>query len=121
MRIVIDMQGAQSTASRTRGIGRYTMSLSVALLRNRGQHEIIAALSGLFPDTIEPIRAAFYDLLPQENIRVWDAPGPVDYLRAPPWRRHIAEQIREHFLAGLNADVALVGSLFEGLTDDAVT
>ena len=121
MRIVVDMQGAQSTASRTRGIGRYTMSLSEALLRNRGEHEIILALSGLFPDTIEPIRAAFYDLLPQENIRVWDAPGPVDYLRAPPWRRHIAEQIREHFLADLQADVALVSSLFEGLIDNAVT
>jgi len=121
MRIVIDMQGAQSTASRTRGIGRYTTSLTEALLRNRGEHEIVLVLSDLFPDTIEPIRAAFYDLLPQENIRVWDAPGPVDYLRAPPWRRHIAEQIREHFLANLKADVVLVGSLFEGLIDDAVT
>ena len=84
MRIVVDMQGAQSTASRTRGIGRYTMSLSEALLRDRGEHEIVLALSGLFPDTIEPIRAAFYDLLPQENIRVWDAPGPVDYLTRSP-------------------------------------
>src|SRR2546427_5157625 len=121
MRIVIDMQGAQSTGSRARGIGRYTMSLSEALLRNRGEHEIILALSGLFPDTIEPIRAAFYDLLPQENIRVWDAPRPVDYLSAPPWRRRIAERIREHFLADLKADVALVSSIFEGLGDNATT
>ena len=76
MRIVIDMQGAQ-TESRFRGIGRYTTSFSQAIARNRGEHEILLALNGLFPDTIEPIRAAFDGLLPQENIRVWYAPGPV--------------------------------------------
>ena len=70
MRIVIDMQGAQ-TESRFRGIGRYTMSFTQALVRNRGEHEIILALNGLFPDTIEPIRAVFDGMLPQENIRVW--------------------------------------------------
>jgi len=76
MRIVIDMQGAQ-TESRFRGIGRYTMSFAQAVVRNGGEHEIILALSGLFPETIEPIRAAFDGMLPQENIRVWHAPGPV--------------------------------------------
>ncbi len=76
MRIVIDMQGAQ-TESRFRGIGRYTMSFTQAIVRNRGKHEVFLALSGMFPHTIEPIRAAFHGLLPQENIRVWHAPGPV--------------------------------------------
>ena len=57
MRVLIDLQGAQ-TESRFRGIGRYTMSFTQALVRNRGDHEIILALNGLFPDTIEPIRAA---------------------------------------------------------------
>lgn len=121
MRIVIDLQGAQSPASHTRGIGRYTMSLCPALLRNRGEHEIILALSGLFPDTIEPIRAAFHDLLPPENIRVWDVPCPVDYSSAPKSRRDIAEHIREHFLAYLKPDMVLVSSLFEGFADDVVT
>ncbi|MGQ9485726.1 MAG: hypothetical protein ACUVSA_12370 [Desulfosoma sp.] len=76
MRIVIDMQGAH-TESRFRGIGRYTMSFAHAVVRNRGEHEVILALNGLFPETIEPIRVAFDGLLPQENIRVWHAPGPV--------------------------------------------
>src|SRR5882672_1579901 len=120
MRIVIDMQGAQNE-SRFRGIGRYTMSFSQAIARLRGEHEIILALSGLFPDTIEPIRAAFDGLLPQENIRVWNAPGPVDYISAPKWRRDIAKHIREYFLAHLEPDVVLVTSLFEGLVDNAVT
>ena len=76
MRIVIDMQGTQ-TESRFRGIGRYTMSFVQAVVRNRGEHEIILALSNLFPNTIEAIRTAFDGVLPQENIRVWHAPGPV--------------------------------------------
>ena len=44
MRIVIDMQGAQSTGSRNRGIGRYTLSLAQAVARNRGGHELALRL-----------------------------------------------------------------------------
>ncbi|MCP3177580.1 glycosyltransferase [Desulfuromonas sp. KJ2020] len=121
MRIVIDMQGAQ-TESRFRGIGRYTMSFAQAVVRNRGEHEVILALSGLFPDTIEPIRAAFDGLLPQHNIRVWQAPGPVreEHLGNDS-RRKVAELLREAFLASLHPDVIHISSLFEGYVDDAVT
>ena len=121
MRIVIDMQGAQ-TESRFRGIGRYTLSLAQAIVRNRGGHEIILALGGLFPHTIEPMRAAFDGLLPQENILVWHAPGPVRECEpGNEWRREVAERIREAFLAGLRPDVVYMSSLFEGYVDDAVT
>lgn len=121
MRIVIDMQGAQ-TESRFRGIGRYTMSFAQAVVRNRGEHEVILALNGLFPETIEPIRAAFDGLLPQENIRVWHAPGPVRECEpGNETRREAAELIREAFLASLRPDVIHISSLFEGYVDDAVT
>ncbi len=121
MRIVIDMQGAQ-TSSRLRGIGRYSFSLIEAMVRNRGEHEIVLALSGQFPDSIEPIRAQFAGLLPAESIRVWHAPGPI--LEADPHnktRRESAELIREAFLASLQPDVLHVISLFEGYVDNAVT
>jgi glycosyltransferase involved in cell wall biosynthesis len=122
MRFVIDMQGAQSTGSLNRGIGRYTLSLALAIVRNRGDHEVILALSGLFPEAIEPIRVAFYGLLPQENIRVWVSPNPVCHRSSQDdWRRHSAELVREAFLASLKPDIVLVSSLFEGLGDDAVT
>ena len=121
MRVVIDMQGAQ-TESRFRGIGRYTLSFSQAVVRNRGEHEIILALCGLFPDTIEPIRAAFEGLLPQENIRVWHAPGPVaESQPGNDTRRETAELLREAFLASLQPNVIHICSLFEGYGDDAVT
>lgn len=121
MRIVIDMQGAQ-TESRFRGIGRYALSFAQGIVRNRGEHEVILALSGLFPDTIEFIRTAFDGLLPQENIRVWYAPGPIaEGYTENNARREVAELIREAFLASLQPDVTHVSSLFEGYCDDAVT
>ena len=121
MRIVIDMQGAQAD-NRQRGIGRYTFSLSQAIVRNRGKHEVFIALNGLFPETIEPIRAAFDKLLPQEHIRIWQTPGPVNSLgKENDWNRLAAELVREAFLARLNPDVVIVSSLFEGLGDNAVT
>jgi glycosyltransferase involved in cell wall biosynthesis len=122
MRIVIDLQGAQSPKSRSRGIGRYSLSFALALARNLGEHELVVTLSNLFPTTIEPLRASFDGLLSQDNIRVWAAPAKVDYARPEnTWRRQAAEYIREAFLASLNPDVVHISSLFEGLEDDAVT
>lgn len=122
MRIVIDMQGAQSSGSRNRGIGRYTQSLVQAIVNNRGGHEIIIALNGAFPESIGPIRAAFDGILPVENIRVWEAPAPVASVdNANTWRRKTGELLREAFLASLRPDCVLVTSLFEGLSDDAIT
>jgi glycosyltransferase involved in cell wall biosynthesis len=121
MRIVIDMQGAQ-TESRFRGIGRYTLSFVKAIVRNCGEHEVFLALSGLFPDTIEPMRAEFSGLLSQENIRVWYAPGPVKEAESGnETSRLVAELIREAFLISLQPDVIHITSLFEGYVDDAVT
>ena len=121
MRIIIDLQGAQ-TESRFRGIGRYALSFALAVARNRGNHEVFIALSGFFPDTIEPVRAAFDGIVPQENIRVWHAPGPVmesaldNYIR-----RQNAELIREAFLSSLRPDIIHITSLFEGYIDNAIT
>jgi glycosyltransferase involved in cell wall biosynthesis len=120
MRIVIDLQGAQG-ASRHRGIGRYSLSLAKAMVRNRKDHEVLIALNGMFPDSIEPIRGAFDDLLPQSNIRVWEAAGPTNPHGAENgWRRRAAELIREAFLASLQPDVVHITSIFEGFYDDAV-
>jgi len=122
MRIVIDLQGAQSTGSRTRGIGRYSLGLTKGLLRLRGAHEVLIALSDQFPETIEPLRVEFEGLVPPQNIRVWRALNRVaecDPSNAA--RRRAAELLRECFLASLAPDFVIVTSLFEGFADDAVT
>jgi glycosyltransferase involved in cell wall biosynthesis len=121
MRIVIDLQGVQSE-SRFRGIGRYSLSFSKAIARNRGSHEVFLALSDQFIETIEPIRAAFEGLIPQDNIRVWSSLSPT--LESHPGndqRREVAELIREAFLASLKPDLIHISSLFEGFVDNTVT
>lgn len=121
MRIVLDLQGAQ-TESRFRGIGRYSMSFAHAVVRNRGDHEIILALSGLFPETIDPIREAFKGVLPPQAIQVWNASGPVrEDHEGNRVRREHAEEVRERFIASFAPDFVHVSSLFEGYVDDAVT
>ena len=121
MRLVIDLQGAQGS-SRHRGIGRYGMSLAQGLLRHRGKHDVFIALNGAFPDTIQPIRDALHEVIPDENIVVWEGPHHVsagDPQNAA--RRQAVELVRESALARLRPDYVLVSSLFEGLGDDIVT
>jgi hypothetical protein len=122
MRIVIDMQGAQSSGSRNRGIGRYTSALVMGMLRNNATHEIILALNAAFPESIEAVRESVFDVLPLENIKVWSAVSPISFIDSEhTFYRKTAELIREAFIADLNPDVVLVTSLFEGLVDDAVS
>lgn len=119
MRIVIDMQGAQ-TESRFRGIGRYSLALAQGIVRNRGKHEVFLVLNGMLNDSIENIRAAFADLLPQSHIRVWYAEGPVsDRDPANKARREVAELIRQACIDDLQPDVVHVTSAVEGYIDDA--
>ena len=121
MRIVIDMQGAQ-TESRYRGIGRYSLSLALAIARQRGEHEIVLALNGFFAETILPIREAFHGILPVANILVWNGVSPTRETSLDNrLRREISERLREAFLQALCPDLILVTSLFEGFGDDAVT
>jgi glycosyltransferase involved in cell wall biosynthesis len=121
MRIVIDMQAIQ-TDSRMRAIGISTLAFTQSLVKARGEHEIILALSGLLPDDIDTIRSTFVGLLPQANIRVWHAPGPVrEGVQGNDGRRETAELLREAFLASLRPDVIHISNLFEGYLDDALT
>ncbi|UOD31186.1 glycosyltransferase [Massilia violaceinigra] len=120
MRIVIDLQGAQSE-SRFRGIGRYSLALALGVARNAGQHEIWLVLNGALGASIIDLRRSFAGLVPPERIRVFDIPGPVAEIEAGnSGRARAAELTREHYIAQLRPDAVLVTSLFEGFVDDAV-
>lgn len=120
MRIVIDLQGAQ-TESRFRGIGRYSLSLAKAMVRNGAGHEFFIVLNGLFPETIELLRAEFEGLLPRERIRVWESAAPVQAVDpANNWRRQAAELVREAFIQSLKPDFVHISSLMEGMRDNGV-
>ena len=120
MRILIDLQGAQS-ASRHRGIGRSTLAHALAMARNKGTHEVFILLNGMLQESIRPIRDLFAPWLPASHIRVWQAIAPVDASEdANGTRRAIAQLLRDDVIREIQPDVLHVGSLFDGFGDDAV-
>lgn len=121
MKIVMDLQGAQSE-SRYRGIGRYSLSLAEAVARRPRGHDIHVALNGAFVDTIQPIRDQLKGLVARQNVHVWHVPLPVIARDScNDGRRAAAEIVREAALDALNADVIHVSSIFEGYVDNSVT
>jgi len=121
MRVVIDLQGAQ-TESRFRGIGRYSTSLAQAMARNAGDHEIWVAVNGAFPDGITGIHAALEGLVPRQRIRQFNTFRAVGYPdRGHAWTRNASELMWEAFIEGLQPDFVHVSSLFEGAQGGAVT
>jgi glycosyltransferase involved in cell wall biosynthesis len=120
MRIVLDLQGCQSV-SRLRGIGRYSLALAKAILRNAGSHEVWIVLNDLFPDTVEPIRASLAGLLPDERVVVFSVPRFARFQGANDWRSRAAVLIREHAIAELEPDLVHISSLFEGYVDDSIS
>jgi glycosyltransferase involved in cell wall biosynthesis len=121
MRIVIDLQGAQCD-SRFRGIGRYSLSLALAMARNAGQHDVWLALNSAFPQSILDLRQTFDGLVDPKHIRVFNNSGhTAEVVPDNAWRVRASERMREHFLEQLQPDVIHVPTLFEGYGDDAVT
>lgn len=120
MRILLDLQGAQGE-SRLRGIGRYSLSLALAVARNNRDHDLHLLLNGAFPESVDQIREVFGGVLPMGNIHVLHLPLPVSGReRANDRRRRHAEVIREAAIATLCPDILHVSSLFEGFADNVV-
>lgn len=121
MLLLLDLQGCQN-GSRHRGIGRYSLSLAKALLRNRGSHRVMLLLNGLFADTLEPLRQEFEGLAAPEDFIVFDVPGPVNELQEEnAWRVQAAELLREALIAELAPDAVLICSMVEGAMDNTVS
>ena len=121
MKILIDIQGCQ-TASRLRGIGRYSLNLAEAIVRNCGRNRIIILANGAFGEDLATLRALFSPRIPPQDFVVFDADFPVaEHDEANEVRCRLAEASRERLIATIAPDVVLILSLFEGFLDDAVT
>ena len=121
MRLVIDMQGAQ-TASRDRGIGRYTLSLVRWLIQIAEHHEVILFINAALREGADALITEFRQLLPQEQIVVFEPMVPLSFSAIGNRARVLAmETMREAMLVDLEPDVVLLTSLFEGYQDDALT
>jgi glycosyltransferase involved in cell wall biosynthesis len=120
MRILIDLQGAQGL-SKLRGVGRYSLSISLAIAKEPMGHEVHIALNGVFLESTSEISSLFKKILPENRVHIWD--GMSDVTGSNPknlWRRKCSEAIRETFFISLCPDVVFVPSFFDGFGDDAV-
>ena len=123
MRILIDMQGAQSE-SRYRGIGRYSLALvkHLVTLERGQQHEFLLLLNTRLADAADELIKVFRSLLPAGNILMLEPLSGLAWRDTPNhWRALVMEQLREAVIADLQPDVVLLTSLFEGFHDDAIT
>ncbi|MES2142200.1 MAG: FkbM family methyltransferase [Pseudomonadota bacterium] len=119
MRIIIDLQSAQGI-SRNRGIARYSLELSKALIRQASMHEFYLLLNANCSNTIESVRNIFKNLIPQKQIKVFETPKKISgHDHKNYWRIQASEKIREHFLDSLAPDIVYISSPFEGWIDDA--
>lgn len=123
MRLLIDLQGAQTSGSRQRGIGRYSTALAheLAVLATAGGHDVHVLLNAAFPEALIEIRADLRGLLPPGSVHAWLPPagsyeGGTDraYMQA-------ATMLREGVIAAIAPDAVLIASLFEGWGDEAVS
>lgn len=121
MKLVIDLQGAQ-TESRLRGIGRQVRTLAKSMIAQASAHDAMIVLNSGLPDGLDDLQREFGDILPRENIKIFDIPADVFERDSQNlWRMRAAELMRESFIAGLKPDVLHLTSLFEGVNDNAVT
>lgn len=121
MKIVIDMQGAQAQ-SRKRGIGRYSLALVQALVREAAAHDVVLLFNALFQEGLSDTLQLFSGLPKPPGIRLWMPPAPIFAAdETNNSSRQAAEQLYESVLASEQPDWVLLTSLFEGLSDDSAT
>jgi len=118
VKIIFDLQALQNE-SRSRGIGRYVRHLFTAL-SGRKDVELFCLLNGAL-EHLEEEREFVAGLINPERILVWRAPTPTKLIDDNHDRFRLAEKVYEDFLNSLQFDVLLVGSLFEGFSDNTVT
>ena len=122
MRIVIDLQGAQ-TDTRFHGIGRYSADFSLALAEiASAEHEVWLLVNTAYPDSARDLRAAFAPWVPVERVLNFVPPAPLepDVFDNRPLRT-AAELIWTHLLRSVAPDCVVVTSLIYSLGSDVVT
>lgn len=118
MRIALDLQACQ-TASRHRGIGRYSLDLTRAVLSSP-PGELLLGVDGTYPSEAQDVVDALWDVTPRAAFSRYYYPGPVHTHGDPSdiFRPAADVLVRSHYRR-LSPDVVHVHSLFEGFVDHA--
>jgi glycosyltransferase involved in cell wall biosynthesis len=120
VRLLIDMQGAQ-TASRFRGIGRYSLALVDRILADARDHQVFILLNSEL-GAVDPLIKRFLRFLHRDHIILFEPMRALAWSdSANHWRGKAMEVVREALIVKHDPDVVLVTSFFEGYDDDAST
>ncbi|MBD9468874.1 glycosyltransferase [Pseudoxanthomonas sp. PXM01] len=118
MRIALDLQACQ-TASRHRGIGRYSLDLTRALL-SRTDDELLLGLDGTYPQEADEVAGTLQDVVARASFSRYYYPGPVHPHGHPDdIYRPAADVLVQSHYRKLAPDIVHVHSLFEGFVDHA--
>jgi Glycosyltransferase len=118
MRIAVDLQACQ-TASRHRGIGRYSLDLTRALL-SRPHGELLLGLDGTYPAEADDVARVLQDVTTRASFSRYYYPGPAHPHGHPDdIYRPAADVLVQSHYRRLAPDIVHVHSLFEGFVDHA--
>lgn len=123
MKIVIDMQGAQSIASKNRGVGRYTKELTMSLIKQcREQDEIFLVLNAALKESCDELIALYEGLIGRDHIKTWKwgAHIPVGNGRTEEKIIKAEELFYEWFFQQFDADIIWRPNLQEGLNEENI-
>ncbi|MFZ6846090.1 glycosyltransferase [Undibacterium sp. RuTC16W] len=116
MRIVIDLQAAQSGLS---AVTEQTLLVALSVARLASEHEVWVVLNMHFAATITPIRTAFNGVVNAERIISFNTPRLENTdgisLAVLNQNQQIHAQVRAGFLASLNPDIVFAPHIIEAI------
>lgn len=108
MRIALDMQGVQLEFAAGIKNGPL-LALSVALLRERGEHSVVLAMRAGIEDTVEQVKGALHPLLAPGILKVWHASGLLDQPEAADgWIGAASACILDAFITRMEPDLVVI-------------
>ena len=114
MKIAIDLQACQTPGSGRRGIGRYSLELAKAMLRNRGSHQVHLLLNEGFVHQAEALQGELGEI-PDATFETYRLLGS-GAAQGEPRRKiqRINDEILNWRYACSGADALHISSVFEG-------
>ncbi len=121
MKIIIDLQGLQRDGNRKRGIGRYCLELTKALINYYPENQYILFTNSALSD----LRSDFTDEFDNENFNLtyFQCPNVCDNNEIYFGKyssRWLSIQLRSYALSIINADIILITSFFDGFRDNSL-
>ena len=121
MKIIIDLQGLQREGNRRRGIGRYCLEFTKALINYYPENEYIlftnSALCDLRHDFFDEFNNKKLNLVYFECPIVGDINQSYIGIYSKLW---LSTQLRSYSLSIINADIILITSFFDGFRDNTL-